>query len=333
MRLHTAGLARTLSFVNDQWAEVDFSALEAELADPLAGASLPLDDFSLFKIREAFALTSMRWHELCDPSTLSADADFVFQMMTSKVGEDPGDGARFEDYDPRLSAVMSAGLGGYAWRAAEQSVGRTSGPEIADGIREAIVSIAGDDSFSQVGASREQAALYRSSANAITIRVPLWDTSPGHRAWGGALFRAGKRYATVQLASTTEPLAHPADLSYAFMFGVALRHVEQQLAGETAPIPGELVGPEWETCEIELDTVGPLFVAISGDGDRRRVVARSERLPTGRFPLPGQQGRNAVKSMRRHEKLVEALARDGWERMAAQGHDWWSHRFRRRRKS
>jgi hypothetical protein len=72
---------------------IDFAALEAELADPLAPSPvMPLDDASHHFLREAFAQTSSRWEELYDPGILSPNADFVLQMMTSRVAEGPPSG-------------------------------------------------------------------------------------------------------------------------------------------------------------------------------------------------------------------------------------------------
>lgn len=309
---------------------VDFAALEAELADPLApGSILPLDDASHHFLREAFAQTSNRWEQLYAPDILSPDAGFVLQMMTSRVAESPAEDSSWEDYDPRLSGVLSTGLGGYVWRAAEESAGRTVGTEIVDGIREAIGSVDQDHQLGQIGATSEQGALYQASARALAQHVPLWYTSPGYLVWGGILFRAGRRFVSERLASS-EPAADPGDLAYAFSFGVALRHVEQQLARPEAPQPGEWAGPAWETCEIELRTETRTFVAVAETTEGRRLEAESRQLPANRLPLPLSIDRRPMQIMERHQQLVDDLKRQGWVPMAGKGRDWWSDRFRRR---
>jgi hypothetical protein len=309
---------------------VDFAALEVELTDPLAPSPvLPLDDASHHFLREAFAQTSSRWEELYQPGILSADADFVLQMMSSRVAESPAEGTPWEDYDPRLSAVLSTGLGGYVWRTAEESAGRSIGTEIVDGIREAIGSVDQDHQLGQLGASREQGALYQASARALAQHVPLWYTSPGYLVWGGILFRAGRRFVSERVANS-DPAVHDGDLGYAFSFGVALRHVEQQLAVSGAPQPGEWAGPEWETCEIELRPEMRAFVAVAERVEGNYVTAESRRLPANRLPLPLSIDRRPTQIMERHERLVDELKRQGWVPMASKGREWWSDRFRRR---
>jgi hypothetical protein len=126
--------------------DVDFSALEQALGEPLLpGAMRPLEDFAQHLLREAFAETIGRWEEFYDPSLLTADADYAFQLMTSRAAENPAEGPPWEDYDPRLSSLLSSGLGGYAWRAAEEAGGRGIGVEIIEGVREAIGSVTTSD--------------------------------------------------------------------------------------------------------------------------------------------------------------------------------------------
>jgi hypothetical protein len=309
---------------------VDFAALEAELGEPLApGSAFSIDDASQHFLRAAFAQTSSRWHERYDLGILSPDGDVALKLMMSRTAESPAVGRPLEDYDPRLSALLSTGLGGYAWRAAEEAAGRTIGAEIVDGIREAIGSVVQDDQFTRIGASREQGVLYQASASAIALRVPLWYTSPGYLIWGGILYRAGKRFVIDRITST-EPATNPADLDYAFSFGVALRHVEQQLAADDSPRPGEWAGPEWEACEIELRPETRTFVALAENSDRRYTAAESRRLPANRLPLPLSLDRRPLQIMNRHAELVEELKRQGWSPVASNGRDWWSDRFRRR---
>jgi hypothetical protein len=309
---------------------VDFSALDAELADPFMPAPLfPLDDLSDHMLREEFARTTSHWDELYDPCILSPDADFTLQMMMSSTAERPTEGDPWRDHDPRLSTILSMGLGGYVWRSAELAAGRTVGTEIVAGVREAIGSVTVDSQVGMLGASREQGVLYQASARAIAALVPLWYTSPGYIAWGGILYRAGRRMATERLANT-EHVIHPADIDYAFSFGVALRDVEEQLRNVDAPRPGEYAGPEWETCEIDLRTADRIFVAVADDRGRRYAVAQSKRLPVNRLPLPLSIDRRPTQIMNRHEELVAELTGQGWIPIAGNGTDWWSHRFRRR---
>lgn len=311
-------------------SEVDFSALEAELADSLApGPLFALEDFSDHLLREAFANTSSRWEEFYEPSLLSPDAEVAFQLMTSRVAESPADGPPIEDYDPRLSSLLSSGLGGYAWRTAEEVVGRGVGSEIIEGVREAIGSVETDVELAQLGVSAEQGILHQASARVLAQHVPLWYTSPGHRGWGGVLYRAGRRFVSDRLVHS-DPPPHPADIDYAFSFGVALRHVEEQLSDGEAPEPGAWSGPDWETCEIELRPDGRSFVAMAESGGERYVAAESRRLPANRLPLPLSVDRRPSQITRRHEQLVEALKQQGWAPIAGTSTDWWADRFRRR---
>jgi hypothetical protein len=310
--------------------DTDFSALEAELDAPLAaGSTLPLEDFAQHLLRDAFAETSGHWEEFYDPTFLSPDADYVLQLMTSRVAESPAEGPPWEDYDPRLSSLLSSGLGGYAWRAAEEAVGRGIGTEIIEGVREAIGSVTTDDQLASAQITVEQAVLYQASARVLAQHVPLWYTTPGYHGWGGVLYRAGRRYVTDRVV-TAGPRPHVADIDYAFSFGVALRHVEQQLVDAEAPEPGAWTGSDWETCEIELRPDGRMFLAVAESGGERSVVAESRRLPANRHPLPLSIDRRPDQIMGRHEELVEELKRQGWVPISGSSADWWAHRFRRK---
>lgn len=309
--------------------DIDFGPLEAELEEPLApGAMLPIEDFAQHLLREAFAETVGRWEEFYSPSLLSPDADYVFKWMTSRIADEPSDGPPWEDYDPRLSSLLSTGLGGYAWRAAEEAAGRGIGVEIIDGVREAIGSVTRSDPPASAQITPEQAVLYQASAGALVKQVPLWYTTPGYHGWGGVLFRAGWRYVSDRVV-TADPPPHVADINYAFSFGVALRHVEQQLVDAEAPEPGAWTGSDWEMCEIELRPDGRSFVAVAQRGDEQYVVAESRRLPANRHPLPLSIDRRPDQIMSRHEALVEELERQGWAPITGSSADWWAHRFRR----
>lgn len=308
---------------------IDFGPLEAELADPVAPHPfLRLDDASHHFLREAFAETRGCWDALYDPTILSPDAEFALQLMTSRVAESPAEGRAWEDYDPRLSAVLSTGLGGYAWRAAEGRSGRTTKSEIVAGIREAIGSVSLDEQLTAIGASPVQGVLYQASARAIAQRVPLWYTSPGYLVWGEILYRAGQRFVR-EYVGTTERAVHRGDSDYAFAFGVALHHVEQQLSSADTPQPGEWSGPEWETCEIELRLETRTFIAVAESCGDRYVAAESQRLPANRLPLPLSIDRRPGQIMDRHQQLVEDLKRQRWHPIASKGSEWWSDRFRR----
>jgi hypothetical protein len=309
--------------------QIDFGPLEAAFDSPLAPV-LPVMPSSYDLLREAFVLTSSRWSEFYREEILDSDSEFVMRMMMSRVAETPGEGPPIEDNDPRLSAILSMGMGGYAWRAAEEAVGRTICDEIVNGIHEAIGFI--DLEAPLLVGNRGQQVLYQASANAIAQKVPLWYTAPGYWGWGGIIFWAGLEYVCERVVLAELPI-HRGDIYYAFCFGVALRHVEQQLAADDAPRPGEWASPEWEICEIELRPSERVFVAVAQNPGAAPVIAKSQRLPKNRLPLPSRIDRRPLWSAERHRCLVEEVKQQGWIPLQSKGPDWWSDRFRRLRPS
>ena len=161
--------------------------------------------------------------------------------------------------DGALSAVLSAGVGGYLWRLAEREVGRHIGDTL-DEVVEAIGLFEDDEALADSNTTLRQRVLYQSSARCIESKVPLWRTSPGNLIWGYDLFRAGQQFVAERTGALDERI-DPGDLFYAFYFGVALFHVESQLDRPDAPTPGDLAGPGWEQCEIVLRSEVPAFVA------------------------------------------------------------------------
>ena len=213
---------------------VDFTALDAEVADH-GGFSLPLDDFAHHNLREAYAQTASGWHQFYDPNILTPDTEYVFQLMMSRVAETPAEGPPLADNDPRrrassppASADMRAGLPKRQPVAASvakslRGSGKATASQRRRAAREAWHHETSDPPLSgeRARARLACAALVHVAGSRDVGSTPLPGGTIRHRSHG-------------HLVSA----AHPADLAYAYSFGIALRHVERQCASRMPPSSG-----------------------------------------------------------------------------------------------
>lgn len=301
------------------------AAVGSAWADLGLGSDAALDDASRYFFAEAFEQTTTKWLELYGRGVLDAEAELALRWMAARVEETAAAETVFDD--GALSAVLSMGVGGYVWRLAEGEVGRHIG-DAWDEVNEAI-GLFEDEGDQDPDTSARQRVLYQSSARCIELRAPLWHTSPGNLIWGLDLFRAGQEFVAERTGALDEQV-NPADLFYAFYFGVALFHVEGQLESPDSPRPGELTGSNWESCEIVLRSEIPVFAAEAESPTGRYDAAVTRKLPRFRFSVGFLETRAYDKLGKRHEELVAKLEREGWVKAATRGEHWWSDRFRRR---
>lgn len=285
-----------------------------------------LDEASQHFFQEAFRETREKWEELYGPDALDDDTQAVLRSMALRVAETPGEHAPLDREGQ--TGVLSMGVGGYVWRLAEREAGRHIGTNW-DEVNEAIGLYEEDETYVDSRTSTRQRVLYQASARCIAQQAPLWRTSPGNLLWGIGLFKAGERFVAERVGAASDAIS-PGDLSYAFYFGVALFHVEDQLDKPETPRPGEWSGPEWEQCEIVLRTEIPVFVAEAEGPNGAYDAAVSRKLPSFRFSVGFLEARAYDKLGKRHEALVASLEEAGWVKTATRGEQWWSDRFRRR---
>lgn len=273
---------------------------------------------------EALQNTTAKWLELYEAARLDADVELVLRWMAARIEETSAGGVILDD--GALSAALSMGAGGYLWRLAEREVGRGIGHPWEE-VSEAIGLYEDDEALAD--ATLRQRVLYQASARCVGLKVPLWRTSPGNLIWGYDLFNAGQQFVAERTGALEERI-DPADLFYAFYFGVALFHVEAQFDSGDSPPPGAWAGPEWEHCEVVLREDVWAFVAEAEGPEGRYSAAMSGKLPRFRFSIGFLESRAYNKLHKRHEEVVSFLEATGWIRTATKGEHWWSDRFRRR---